>query len=45
MAKDDPKTRPKPDSRSPFRRFEELARKIVNTPKDKTSAQKGDKRK
>ncbi len=33
MAKGDPKTRPKDKAETPFRKFERLARKIVNVPK------------
>jgi len=37
-------SKPKKDTNSPFRKFEQLAKKIVRVPKDKVQEQKPDKR-
>lgn len=39
MAKDDPDTGPKAEAKTPFRRFERLAWKLVTVPKRKAENQ------
>jgi hypothetical protein len=41
MAKENPDTRPKAKTKTPFRRFEQLAKKLVRVPKDKVQGHKG----
>ena len=41
MAKENPDTKPKKDTNSAFRKFEQLAKKIVRVPKDKAQEPTG----
>jgi len=45
MAKENPDTKPKAGDNSPFRKFEQLAKKIVRVPKDRVQDRKVGKEK
>ena len=40
MAKENPNTKPKGKATTPFRKFEQLAKKLVKVPKDKIQERK-----